>query len=297
MAEEEAEKALNSFNNFQLSDDNDDLTLNVIRHFDFSNIGFFDEEGPEQDVYDLSFLNNLAQTSTPGFNGLTGLVKDGDITNIQANIEQERGNFEMKVLLARDSFSQHITETKRDDIGGQLQMLDQIIDDKGTDLSQKLDAALASYEQNLALSSDAKMLGEALLAQADEADGLIDEYFDQKLVEIAGRYMLSAPEYRQAAVNAVEEKRASAKAQVGERRALLVNDVYRDDAMLTAQCAQQCVDGYSQLLDSAQSDYTLFSENFAEQTIYQLQSMQDDFNTAVEEQGDLFTAAVDAIAA
>ena len=46
--------------------------------------------------------------------------------------------------------------------------------------------------------------------------------------------MLSAPEYRQAAVNAVEEKRASAKAQVGERRALLVNDVYRDDAMLTA---------------------------------------------------------------
>ena len=45
-------------------------------------------------------------------------------------------------------------------------------------MSQKLDAALASYEQNLALSSDAKMLGEALLAQADEADGLIDEYFD-----------------------------------------------------------------------------------------------------------------------
>ena len=63
---------------------------------------------------------------------------------------------------------------------------------------------------------------------------MIDEYFDQKLVEIASLYMLSAPEYRQAGVSALEEKRASAKAQVGERRALLVNDLYRDDAVLTA---------------------------------------------------------------
>ena len=56
------------------------------------------------------------------------------------------------------------------------------------------------------------MLGEALLAQADEADRMIDDYFDQKLVEIASLYMLSAPEYRQAGVSALEEKRASAKA-------------------------------------------------------------------------------------
>ena len=75
-------------------------------------------------MYDLSFLNNLAQTSMPGFNGLTGLVEDGDIGGIEANVEQQRSNFEMKVLLARDTFSQHVASTKKDNVGSQVQMLD-----------------------------------------------------------------------------------------------------------------------------------------------------------------------------
>ena len=60
----------------------------------------------------------------PGFNGLTGLVEDGDISGVEANIEQERSNFEMEVLLARDTFSKHVAGTKKDNIGSQVQMLD-----------------------------------------------------------------------------------------------------------------------------------------------------------------------------
>ena len=60
----------------------------------------------------------------------------------------------------------------------------------------------------------------------------------------------------------IEAKRKNSKAQVQERRSILVNDLFADDEEMTNQCKAMCVDGFKRHLNQVDSEYALYSEEF-----------------------------------
>ena len=52
----------------------------------------------------------------------------------------------------------------------------------------------------------------------------------------------------------IEAKRKNSKAQVQERRSILVNDLFADDEQMTNQCKALCVDGFRQHLDHVDAE-------------------------------------------
>ena len=130
------------------------LAENIIRHFDFSTIGFLDDE--EESSSFLSSLN-LAQTSQPNF-------EYDNIEDLHTTLELERDLFMMKLFAAREEFSSQVAETIGEGIDSQLGALDEIINTQGNSLDSKLDEVLASYELETVVISDIRSLGEDLLA-------------------------------------------------------------------------------------------------------------------------------------
>ena len=100
------------------------LAENIIRHFDFSTIGFLDD-----DEESSSFLTPLilAQTSQTPF-------EYDHLEDLHTTLELERDLFMMKLLAAREEFSSQVAETIGEGIDSQLETLEVIINSQGNSL-------------------------------------------------------------------------------------------------------------------------------------------------------------------
>ena len=68
----------------------------------------------------------------------------------------------------------------------------------------------------------------------------------------------------------IEAKRANCKGQIQERRSLLINDIFKDDSVMTAECKMQCVEGYQQFLTDAEADFNVYRDELTGKKVEQL---------------------------
>ena len=88
-----------------MKNENDDLAVNIIRHFDFSKVGIF------------------AQTNVAP---LPSLEDIDNLESLHSTLEGERDHFEMKLAAARERFSARVAETTGEGIESYVDKLDEI---------------------------------------------------------------------------------------------------------------------------------------------------------------------------
>lgn len=51
---------------------------------------------------------------------------------------------------------------------------------------------------------------------------------------------------------------------------MLINDIFKDDSVMTAECKMQCVEGYKQFLTDAVADFNVYRDELKGKKVDQL---------------------------